>query len=79
LEILLLLLHKGELSVSNIALELDRKISTVSRNLNILERDEFVNARNISSQVFYSIKERSKFKYNNAILSILKTRLEDSN
>ena len=77
LEILLLLLYKGELSVSNIAMELDRKISTISRNLTILEKDNFVKARYMSSSVYYSIKEIPGLKYNKAILQMLKNHLKN--
>jgi DNA-binding MarR family transcriptional regulator len=66
------------LSVSTIAIELDRKISTVSRNLTILERDNFVRARHMASNVYYSIKKNSDSKYNGAILKILKTRLDEN-
>jgi len=38
IDILLLLLDKGELSVGTIASTLGRKINTISRNLGILER-----------------------------------------
>ncbi len=77
LEILLLLLYKGELSVSNIAMELDRKISTISRNLTILEKDNFVKARYMSSSVYYSIKETPGLKYNKAILQMLRNHLNN--
>lgn len=78
LDILLLLLHRGELSVGTIAIELDRKISTISRNLTILERENFVKARHMASNVYYSIKKNSDSKYNSAILKILKTRLKEN-
>ena len=75
IEILLLLLQKGELSVSAIAEELNRKINTISRNLGILEKDNFVKTRHTSSYVFYSIKEKEKYNYNVAILQILRNRI----
>lgn len=78
IEILLLLLDREELSVSDIASELGLKISTISRNLGILERDNFVKARYMSSNVFYSIKEDTRYKYNHGILNILRTRLEEN-
>jgi len=78
IEILLLLLDRGELSVSDIASELDIKMSTISRNLGILERDNFVKARYMSSNVFYTIKQDTRYKYNQAILNILRTRLEEN-
>jgi len=78
IDILLLLLYKGELSVSDIALELDRKISTVSRNLSILEKDSFVTCRHMGSSAYYSINDKPKLKYNRAILTILKIRLRNT-
>ncbi len=77
IEILLLLLDRGELSVSVIASELNRKINTISRNLGILEKDNFVVAKHTSSNVFYSIKEVPRYKYNQAIFEILKSRLRE--
>ena len=77
IDILLLLLEKGELSVSKIAAELNRKMNTISRNLRILEKDNFVKTRHTSSYVFYSIKEDEKYYYNIAIFGILKRRLQE--
>jgi DNA-binding transcriptional ArsR family regulator len=77
LDILLLLLEKGELSVNGISSLLDRKISTISRNLRILEKDNFVKTRHTSRNIFYSIKKESKYKYNLDILRILKKRLKE--
>lgn len=75
IDILLLLLNEGELSVGEIAAKLNRKIPVISRNLSILEKDNFIKARHISNYAFYSIKEESKYKYNHAILEILRQRL----
>lgn len=77
IDILLLLLERGELSVSNIASALRRKMSTISRNLSILEKDNFVKARHTSVNVFYSIKTEVRYNYNKAILQILRDRLKE--
>jgi len=77
LDILLLLLDKGELSVGDIASLLNRKINTVSRNLGILEKDNFVKVRHTSTNAYYSIKEESRYKYNLSILNILRNRLRE--
>ena len=39
---------------------LNRQMRTVSRNLRILEKDDFVKARLTTKNVFYSIKEDEK-------------------
>jgi DNA-binding transcriptional ArsR family regulator len=57
LEILLLLLEKGELTVKEIATSLNRKMNTISQNLKILERDNFVKFRHTSIHTYYSIKK----------------------
>jgi DNA-binding transcriptional ArsR family regulator len=67
LEILLLLLEKGELTVKEIATSLNRKINTISQNLKILERDNFVKFRHTSTHTYYSIKKDKKYPYNEAI------------
>lgn len=77
LDILILLLDKGELPVGEIASQLNRKVNTASRNLGILEKDNFVVARHTSSNVFYSIKEDPRYKYNQDIFVILRKRLEE--
>ncbi len=77
LEILLLLLSKGEMSVSEIASALNRKINTISRNIRILEKDNFVKVRHTSTNAYYSIKDDPKFKYNREIFKILKMRLNE--
>jgi len=77
LEILLLLLSEGEMSVSEIATALNRKINTISRNIRILEKDNFVKVRHTSTNAYYSIKEDPKFKYNREIFKILKMRLNE--
>jgi DNA-binding transcriptional ArsR family regulator len=78
LEILLLLLEKGELSVGEIASSLKRKFSTISQNLRILEKDNFVRFRHDQGNVYYSIKLNSeKYPYNHQILEILKNRLKE--
>jgi DNA-binding transcriptional ArsR family regulator len=77
LEILLLLLEKGELTVKEIATSLNRKINTISQNLKILERDNFVKFRHTSIHTYYSIKKDKKYPYNEAILKILKKRLKE--
>lgn len=77
LDILLLLLEKGELSVGDIAALLNRKINTVSQNLRILEKDNFVKVRHTSTNAYYSLKEEEKYKYNLGIISILKKRLKE--
>lgn len=77
LDILLLLLDSGELSVGEIASQLNRKINTISQNIRILEKDNFVTARHTSTNVYYSIKENPRYKYNQAILGILRTRLKE--
>jgi DNA-binding MarR family transcriptional regulator len=55
LDILLLLLDKGELSVTEISSLLKRKINTISQNLRILEKDNFVKFRHTSINTYYSI------------------------
>ena len=75
--VLPLLLDRGELPVGEIASLLNRKINTVSRNLGILEKDNFVVAKHTSSNVFYSIKEVPRYKYNQAIFKILRSRLKE--
>jgi DNA-binding MarR family transcriptional regulator len=76
IDILLLLLDKGELNVGEIAFQLNRKISTISRNLRILEKDNFLKSKHASStQVFYSIREDPHMNYNIAILEMLRYRL----
>lgn len=77
LDILLLLLEKGELTVNEISSLLNRKSFTISRNLRILEKDNFVKARHTSRYVYYSIKRDDKYGYNLAILRILKKRLKE--
>lgn len=77
MDILLLLLERGELSVSEIASSLNRKMNTISRNLNILEKDNFVKVRHSSINAFYSIKEKDNYKYNQKIIEILKQRLAE--
>jgi len=77
LDILLLLLEKGELAVNEISSLLNRKVSTVSRNLRILEKDNFVKARHTSKNVYYSVKRDEKYKYNFKILKLLKERLKE--
>jgi DNA-binding transcriptional ArsR family regulator len=77
LDILLLLLEKGELTVNEISSLLHRQISTVSRNLRILEKDNFVKARHTSRNAYYSIKKDEKYKYNLKILKLLKERLKE--
>ena len=76
IDILLLLLDKGELNVGEIAFRLNRKLSTISRNLRILEKDNFVKARYGSlTQVFYTIRDDPRLNYNQAILEMLRYRL----
>jgi len=77
LEILLLLLKEGEKSVSEIAASLNRKINTISRNIRILEKDNFVKVRHTSTNAYYSIKSVPKLKYNKAIFKVLKMRLDE--
>lgn len=77
IEILLLLLSEGEMSVSEIASALNRKINTISRNIRILEKDNFVKVRHTSTNAYYSIKDDPKFKYNREIFKILKMRLSE--
>lgn len=77
IDILLLLLDKQELSVGEIALALNRKINTISQNLRILEKDNFVKARHTSTNVHYSIREEGRYKYNRDILDILRKRLKE--
>ena len=77
LDILLLLLDRGECSVGGIASRLGRKISTISRNIGILEKDNFVRARHTSTNVYYSIKQEPRYKYNQSILEILRKRLSE--
>lgn len=77
LDILLLLLEKGELAVNEIASQLGRKNYSISRNLRILKKDNFVKARHTSRNVYYSIKKDKKYEYNLAILRILKKRLKE--
>lgn len=77
IDILLLLLDKQELSVGEIASSLNRKINTISRNLSILEKDNFVKVRHTSVNAFYSIKKKEQYKYNQKILEILKQRLHE--
>lgn len=77
IDILLLLLDKGEISVGEIANNLHRKITTISRNLAILEKDNFVRARHTSTHVFYSINDDVRYRYNQRILEILKLRLRE--
>lgn len=77
MDILLLLLERGELSVSEIASSLNRKMNTISRNLNILEKDNFVKVRHSSINAFYSIKKKDNYKYNQKIIEILKQRLAE--
>jgi len=77
IDILLLLLEEGELSVGEIATKLKRKVTTISRNLSILEKDNFIKAHHTSNYTFYSIKEGPKYKYNHAILEILRQRLAE--
>jgi len=74
INILLLLLRKGEMSVSEIANALNCKISTISRNLVILERNYFISSRHLGANVYYRINEDPKWHYNNAILKVLKMR-----
>jgi len=78
IKILILLLRKGELSVGDIASELDRKISTISRNLSILEQNNFVASRHLGANVYYRIKDDPKWSYNRAILRVLRLRLEET-
>ena len=78
LKILLLLLQRKELSVGEITATLEGKVSTISRNLTILERDNFVKAKHISSNVYYSINNNPRYRYNRAILQVLRLRLEES-
>jgi DNA-binding transcriptional ArsR family regulator len=77
LDILLLLLEKEELTVNEISSILHRQVSTISRNLRILEKDNFVKARHTSRNVHYSIKKDKKYKYNLKILKLLKERLKE--
>lgn len=77
LDILLLLLDKGELCVSDIASFLNRKINTISQNIRLLEKDNFVRARHTSTNVYYSVKEEERYRYNCQILNILKERLKE--
>ena len=77
IDILLLLLDKGELCVGDIASLLNRKINTISQNLRLLEKDNFVKARHTSINVYYSIKKDDKYKYNRQILEVLKERLKE--
>jgi DNA-binding transcriptional ArsR family regulator len=77
LDILLLLLEKEELTVNEISSILHRQVSTISRNLRILEKDNFVKARHTSRNVHYSIKKDEKYKYNLKILKLLKERLKE--
>lgn len=77
LDILLLLLEKRELAVSEISSMLKRRICTISRNLRILEKDNFVKAQHSSKNTFYSLKKEKKYKYNLEILKILRKRLKE--
>ena len=77
IEILLLLLEKGELSVSDIASALNRNISTISRNLTILERNNFIISRHLAANVYYRINDDPRWRYNRAILEIFKLKLAD--
>jgi DNA-binding transcriptional ArsR family regulator len=77
LDILLLLLEKEELTVNEISFLLNRQVSTISRNLRILEKDNFVKARHTSRNVHYFIKKDEKYKYNLKILKLLKERLKE--
>ncbi len=77
LDILLLLLEKGELTVNEIASQLGRKNCSISRNLRILEKDNFVKACHTFRNVYYSIKKDKKYEYNLAVLRILKKRLKE--
>jgi DNA-binding transcriptional ArsR family regulator len=77
LEILLLLLKEGELTVKEIALLLNRQMNTISQNLRILEKDNFVKFRHTSTNTYYSIKRDDKYQYNKDILRILKKRLKE--
>lgn len=78
LEILLLLLEKEELSVGEIASFLKRKFNTISQNLRVLEKDNFVKFRHAKTTVYYSIKtNQEKYPYNAQILNILKRRLRE--
>jgi len=77
LDILLLLLEKEELSVGEIATSLNRKINTISQNLRILEKDNFVKVRHTSTNAYYSLKEEPKYKYNLDILRILEKRFQE--
>ena len=77
IDILLLLLDKGELCVGDIASFLNRKINTVSQNIRLLEKDNFVKARHTSANVYYSIKEDERYKYNSQILKVLEKRLRE--
>jgi len=77
IDIILLLLDRRELSVGDIASLLNRKMNTISRNLSILEKDNFLKARHTSVNVYYSVKEEDKYKYNRGILKILRNRLKE--
>lgn len=77
LDILLLLLEKGELAVNEISSLLNRKMNTISQNLRILEKDNFVKVRHTSKNAYYSIKRDKKYKYNLEILKILEKRLKE--
>jgi hypothetical protein len=52
-------------------------MNTISQNLKILERDNFVKFRHTSIHTYYSIKKDKKYPYNEAILKILKERLKE--
>ncbi len=77
IKILTLLLEKDELSVSEIAAELGKKMSTVSRNLSILEKDNFIASRHLGANVYYRIERDERRRYNKAILRILRLRIEE--
>jgi predicted transcriptional regulator len=62
LDILLLLLEKGELTINEIASTLHRQVSTISRNLRILEKDNFVKAPPYFKECLLLDKERRKIQ-----------------
>lgn len=77
LDILLLLLERKELTVGQISELLNRKFSTISRNLRVLEKDNFLKVRHDSKNAYYSIKSDKKYKYNQFIIKFLKERLKE--
>ena len=72
LKMLALLIKNRDMELKDIYTNLKIPQATASRNLKILEKDNFVSSWYERGKVFYSLIESNEFPYNKAVLNSIK-------